>query len=650
MNGGVGGNGEPLSCGAPGKFQKQVLERFRQQLLQRFLSLHDAFSRLNHDVSRDKALTRKEFHAALMHLGAGQEASDDIFDAMDTHRDGGVTLSEFLHALVDVSPEALLWELRCRLLKFNINPHNLHKALELVRWPQHGWLSRATKVKRRSMRRMCACCAAGTCDCHPGRGAGEGDARREAGGEAAAAAFPGLPGGSNLALWGESRPSSAPTTPVGEEVSSDALRTKKPSPYHLTRGDWLKLCTSIYLTLLEAERLWKCLEDKKGFVDLRAMFETLRTTVEPDISLERFVIKACARHDSLEAAFAAFCEVKGFMSDNREPCLYKEGFQSLAVSLNVNDRNAAELWKVLSGSVEAVADALNEGRGECVTLGVFARELSLWAPDTALAQLKENLCNRFGSLGESHRVLQSKIANTEDLSPRELETRLRAAGIKNCDVSKALSTIPAKDGHVSLDCAIDSMRAMKSHAGKSATDLSKTSQTAVRNQTQQLWEQLRSMQQDCQRRYDDDGDGRVPAVSSTAPVAPGRTAKLLPLEPEDQSKFIQSIHGAVRSAETFRSKSVLHQAHRQVLNLERRWAGTPRGEPPPLAAGAGLASAAALGSTPPPAAPASPSPARSTRALSLVASQSCQNLVRRSSCATLASALPPAAVIAAAVQ
>jgi len=579
-DGGVGGNGEALSAGG-GKFQKDVLERFRQELLQRFLSLHDAFSRMNHEVSRDKALTRKEFNAALAHLGAGQEESDDIFDAMDSKGDGGVTLSEFLHALVDVSPEALLWELRCRLLRFNIGSHNLQKALELVRWPQHGWLSRATKVKRRGMRRRCTCCSSTEgCDCKTVEGARAEEAALEA-------ALPGIVGQPGLGLRG-ARPNSAkrPNTAPGNlgsfEDGGDEETRKKPSPYHLTRGDWLKFCTSLYLTLLEAERLFLRLADNKRFVDLRAMFETLRTTVEPDITLERFVVKACSRYENLPGAFAACCEDRSYLPSCPEPLMWWSGFQGLAVALNVNDESAARLWGVLVGAVEAKKEDIEVDEyaqvGVSVTEEAFVRELAMWAPDTALEDIKENLCNRFGSLAEGQRALGRRLSDTAQLSPQEFQTRLRAAGIKNCDVNKALSTVAAKGGPVSLEAAIDTMRAVKTNAGKTAGELGKSAQASMRNQTQPMWDQLRTMQKDCQRRYDEgaEGEWRSPAAWRS-PSTPSRQDAATPTKhgAEDQQKFTDSINGAVRTANSSRSKSVLHQAHRQVLNLEKRWSGSP---------------------------------------------------------------------------
>ena len=49
--------------------------------------------------------------------------------------------------------------------------------------------------------------------------------------------------------------------------------------------------SSLMLNFAQAERLYTHLADDSGMVDLRATFETLRTAVEPDISLARFSTK-----------------------------------------------------------------------------------------------------------------------------------------------------------------------------------------------------------------------------------------------------------------------------------------------------------------------------------------------------------------------
>uniref|UniRef100_A0A7S4Q2L5 EF-hand domain-containing protein n=1 Tax=Alexandrium monilatum TaxID=311494 RepID=A0A7S4Q2L5_9DINO len=574
------GEGGGLNLEGTGKFQNQILERFRQQLLRRFLSLHDAFERLNHNVSRDRALTHTEFRNALERLGVGEQDSKAIFTAMDSHSVGGVTLSEFLHALVDVSPEALLWELRCRLIRFDIGTHTLNKALELVKWPQHGWLSRATKVKRRTTRRSsrgccaCAACARSGIECSHSGAVREGSSPSK--GRRYTDPLNGVPQGhesASMAVNEELASALDETSPKGRSVSC-----------HFSRGDWLKLCTSMYLTLLESERLFKYLVDpEKGTVDLRTMFETLRTTVEPDVPLERFVTKAVVRYDSLENAFNAFSEDLDSISDE-ERVMRWQGFYSLAVALNVNDRCASELWNVLSRSnlmygrmseLKAAGGAAfgdyDEDGEQAVTKEVFLHELSLWAPDTALGDLKGQLCERFGSLAEGQRALEQQLPQKEDLSPLELEARLRAAGIKHCDIEGALRTVASKDGSVSLEAAISTMRAIRPRSSRLPSKLSDGARSAVRNQTQPLWEQLREVQTDMRRGMSwsaagGDGSGASVGKDFSPPNSPPKV---------DRRKFTEAIHGAVKSADSTRSRSVLHHAHRQVLKLEERWAGMP---------------------------------------------------------------------------
>lgn len=58
-----------------------------------------------------------------------------LFAAMDADRSGFISLTEFLDALVNVSSDALLWELRCRLDSVDIRPSNLYKAFQLIHMP-----------------------------------------------------------------------------------------------------------------------------------------------------------------------------------------------------------------------------------------------------------------------------------------------------------------------------------------------------------------------------------------------------------------------------------------------------------------------------------------------------------------------------------
>jgi Ca2+-binding EF-hand superfamily protein len=105
-------------------------------MLQRFQSVHDAFQHFEKDFVR-RSLTRDEFATALGRLGfpAGEAAM--IFVSMDVDRLGGLSLAEFHEALVNVSADALLWELRCRLDSQGVRPSNLQMVFELldIPWP-----------------------------------------------------------------------------------------------------------------------------------------------------------------------------------------------------------------------------------------------------------------------------------------------------------------------------------------------------------------------------------------------------------------------------------------------------------------------------------------------------------------------------------
>jgi len=544
----IGGNGEALHV-ATGKFRLQVFERLRRQLLERYLSLHDAFARLNLEAHRDRNLTRKEFRLALETLGVGEEDEEELFVAMDTQDVGGVNIACFLHALVDVSPEALLWELRCKFVRMNIGLHNLHKAMDLVQWPQHGWQSRATKVKRRQTRRS----------------------------------------PSNCSGFGQSRPDSAFSESDGQRAAET-----RPTRYHLTRSDWLKLCTSMCMTLLEAERLFTILADRRRSVDLRAVFETLRTTVEPDISLERFVAKVLQQYGTLENAFKAFVEDRSYLPNRPEPLMWWEQFHRMLVALNISDKNAAEIWTKLTGSLEGNDDASEEEKvGTAIAASAFLRELSLWAPDNALGVLKDRLAVRFGSLAEGHRMLQRSFPKEEkELHPGDLDARLRAAGIKNCNsvVRQALSSVESQKGFVTLSTTIDSMKDIDRHGRKALahSESEIAAHVAVRSQTQRCWAKIQSVQSDCLRRHvsDDDG-GAAPAVGPSSAAAWPATArqasapaaqKASTPQAADSQGFAQAIHGAVRGTKSVHQKSMLQQAHRQVMELEKRWASPSQGD------------------------------------------------------------------------
>merc|ERR1712008_284179 len=286
-------------------------------------------------------------------------------------------------------------------------------------------------------------------------------------------------------------------------------------------------------------------------------------------------------------------------------------FHRLAIELNINDGNAKQLWSVLTGNVGCDAATASDGQrnlslisygfhtlitqplcdAACrtgaedtevfVTRADFLRELSLWAPGTALETLDSQLCERFGNLAEGKRALARHLSLSSPLSPREFEAKLRSAGIRHCDVPRALSTV-ASQGCVSLDAVFETMQAMRQSGGKAR----RSAQTVVRNDTFPFWKQLRSVQEDLRHGSKEDGTPVRPA-SAPAFLSAVQSTSLKegsPLKPGDRRRFSEAIHSAVMSAETGRSKSVLHCAHRQVLQLEERWASIPSSRPASAAA------------------------------------------------------------------
>jgi Ca2+-binding EF-hand superfamily protein len=96
--------------------------------------VHDAFAQFDGVLSRDRALLPKEFRLAGKKLGISENELSALFKVLDTDQSGQVTLTEFLHGLVeDVSPESLLWELRCRLDSHGVHANNVDAAFDLIR-------------------------------------------------------------------------------------------------------------------------------------------------------------------------------------------------------------------------------------------------------------------------------------------------------------------------------------------------------------------------------------------------------------------------------------------------------------------------------------------------------------------------------------
>jgi len=533
----------------------QALTLVRRQLLERYRSLHDAFARLDNSVSRDQALGPEEFSLMLARLGIPEADSGDLFSAMDSKQKGAVSLVELVHALIDTSPEALLWELRCSLTSAGVQRHSLHKLLEMARRPRHRGKAR---VERMLMEQFVYTCDTDSTDDHtstvclsvsdPAASVVAKDSGEEC--TLAVAAVPSSAGGSVDEVTGQGicpPPQASDVAIAGGHsqrpdtaticTAVSAMSTRSLLPFggvRLGRSEWLRLCAALGLTLMEGERLFELLGGQAGCVDLRKMFATLRATVAPDVSLERFAVRVVKRHGKLEKAFDSVCTQPHRLMGCSE-------FHHLASALDVNDRNIASLWNTLAlaartrdehwaGSVDRArrlgAGAVTEegdGAAPSVTEDIFVEELLAWAPDTELDSLRIQLCEHFGSLAEWRRALaRDGAARHVALTPGALDAVLRDVGIKGLDLERTLSAASsacrggsAKGGRVTLEGLIEVMQDCSRQRLSAA-------HSAVKDDTRAAWNQLHIVQAELRlpRKPLNTGSGgllpRAPATAAPA--------------------------------------------------------------------------------------------------------------------------------------
>lgn len=418
--------------------RRRVMDVLRQQLLQRHRSIHDAFLRLSRSfscngrsVARSTSLHIEDFQMALHGLGlvCSGSTAEELFAALSSNPQGTVTLTEFLHALLDAPLKVSLWELWCRLASAGVRPHNLRRTV-----------GRALGVKWR----------------------------------------------------------------VGMEEDAEDLSEMAP----LARPDWLRFCAFIGLTLLEAERLFDGLRSGSA-VDLRGMFATLRATVAPDVSLEKFAAKTLAHHGSPKAAFEVFSSEAASAALPRTMCWQQ--FYALAVSVEVNDSNAAHLWDVLCAAQEErhavkelgeVTSMALDSTEIILTEDVFSEQLAIWAPDTPLESLSDQLHERFGSLAKARQALvEQGMARKEPVVLETLKAALDAVGIKCCDAERVMCSIrfaqrsrPSTDSNATLNDLINALRSKQRGGGGKCLK----ARSAVRNDTSVLWHQLHTVQTDLQ--------------------------------------------------------------------------------------------------------------------------------------------------------
>merc|ERR1711920_651398 len=100
----------------------------------------------------------------------------------------------------------------------------------------------------------------------------------------------------------------------------------------------------------------------------------------------------------------------------------------------------------------------------------------------------------------------------------------------------------------------------------------KCARAAIKQDNLLVWNQLRTVQRDLMQRHDDELSKTPAGIQLVvSPTVPHRSPRHL----TEKHNFSAAVHGAVRTAETSRSKHVLQCAKRQVLRLEERWASSP---------------------------------------------------------------------------
>merc|ERR1719183_2422356 len=135
-------------------------------------------------------------------------------------------------------------------------------------------------------------------------------------------------------------------------------------------------------------------------------------------------------------------------------------FHSLAIILDVKDSNATQLWAALTlaqwnvqrdsspdetgvGELSATAAA---AKVECDVMGVteaiFVKELTTWAPGTALCALRNQVDEHFSDLGEfRHALGQTGSVLSAPVTPAELDSALLGVGIPGCNSERVCSAV-----------------------------------------------------------------------------------------------------------------------------------------------------------------------------------------------------------------
>jgi hypothetical protein len=211
-------------------------------------------------------------------------------------------------------------------------------------------------------------------------------------------------------------------------------------------------------------------------------------------------------------------------------------FQSLAVALDVSDCNAEGLWAALTlaqrssvreseaGHIPTLAiedireepnnartttsraivrhhsplrSPSHDDRAGVITEATFVKELTVWAPGTALGALRNQVDEHFSDLNEFRYALgQTGLSLSAPITQKELDIALLAVGITCCDVERVCSAVQSasrgalkRGGNISLDDVVDALRSSSKFSGGVA-------KSAVRDDLRPFWQKLHNVQAD----------------------------------------------------------------------------------------------------------------------------------------------------------
>lgn len=434
------------------------------ELLQRFRSLHDALAEMDRANAFERSLGPIAFERICKRLGILDVCVDDLLKAIDATNRGTVTLAELHHAMLAEAPsEVFLWELRCRLIAAGIRPHNSHKAL--------------ARLLRDPKRRRAQSCV-----------------RTNGGLE--------LRSGTSF-------------TQRGMAEAKAAAAARKEGAQHIVKlnsHQWLRLCRALGLTLLEAERLCQVFGEtgSTGGVDLDLMFDALRCSVAPDVSIERFSRMLFARFGSISAAIAAVKARNGARSEiasapqndgevaNAGDVSWTD-FHALAAMLDVSDRSATSLWEVLVREIDGERRACR-ALSQTIREHDLVQQLEGFAPDTALEVLRGQIIEHFASMGQCRRALSKQgLGGGTVLSPSLLSSGLQSVGIKCCNAGRILDAVSnwrygSVTSSTSLGDVFWALHALPRGGGGKLRAVA-----AVVEDTTPLWQQLKAVQTDLRR-------------------------------------------------------------------------------------------------------------------------------------------------------